>query len=86
MWPSDRPSRRDGQPEVYVMPLAGGVATRLTHWGTRSTKLLGWTADGRVVAASPVGQPHATYTWAYALPVDATRTVSVLPPGATAAT
>ncbi|MEP6853386.1 MAG: S41 family peptidase [bacterium] len=63
-------SRRDGgHPEVYVMAIDGGPATRLTYWGLRHTRVLGWTPDGRVIASSAIGQPFATYTWAYAVPV-----------------
>ncbi len=64
-------SRRDGgNPEVHVMAIEGGPATRLTYWGMRQTRVLGWTADGRVVASSAVGEPFSTYSWAWALPVD----------------
>ncbi|MCW2529812.1 MAG: peptidase [Pseudonocardiales bacterium] len=63
-------SRRDGAPEVHAMPLAGGTATRLTFWGTPGTRLLGWSDDANVVAASPTGQPFRTYSWAYELPID----------------
>ncbi len=63
-------SRRDGNPEVYVTPVAGGAATRLTYWNHLLTRVLGWSADGRVVVSSPAGQPFRTHNWAYALPVD----------------
>lgn len=41
----------DGQPDVYVMPLAGGEPKRLTFEGPR-VLLSGWTHDGRVAYAS----------------------------------
>lgn len=63
-------STRDGGTEVYAAPVAGGPAVRLTHWHHSSTHVLGWTADGRVVAASAVAQPFGTRSWAYALPLD----------------
>jgi tricorn protease len=63
-------SRRDGNPEVYVAPVAGGPATRLTHWNHLKTRVLGWTADGCVVASTPALQPFASRSWAYALPTD----------------
>ena len=63
-------SRRDGTPEVYVVPVAGGAATRLTYWNHANTRVLGWTADGRVVASSPALQPFRSRSWAYALPMD----------------
>lgn len=49
-------SHRDGHPEVMVVDLAGGSARRLTWWGATTTLVLGWTADGRVLAASHAGQ------------------------------
>jgi tricorn protease len=65
-------SRRDGNPEVYVAPVAGGPATRLTYWNQLNTRVLGWTAGGRVVASSPALQPFRSRSWAYALPIDGT--------------
>jgi tricorn protease len=62
-------SRREGEPEVFVAPTAGGAPQRLTWWGSAQTRLLGWTAEGRVVAATPSGSPFRTHGWAYALPV-----------------
>ena len=41
----------DGQPDVYVMPIAGGEPKRLTFEGPRVI-LSGWTPDGRVAYAS----------------------------------
>ncbi len=63
-------SRRDGNPEVYVTPLAGGPATRLTYWNDATTRVLGWLADGRVVASSASGQPFRSRSWAHALSPD----------------
>ena len=63
-------SRRDGAPEVYVAPVAGGPATRLTYWNHERTRVLGWGADGRVIAATPAHQPFQSRVWAYALPLD----------------
>lgn len=41
----------DGQPDVYVMPIAGGEPKRLTFEGPRVI-LSGWAPDGRVAYAS----------------------------------
>ncbi len=62
---------RDGAPEIYVAGIDGGPVRRLTHWGDDFTQLLGWTADGRVVATSAVAEPFRSRTWAYAIPLDA---------------
>ena len=63
-------SRRDGPPEVHVMAVDGGMPRRLTYWGARHTRLLGWTDDARVIVSGAQGQPFSSYTWAYALPTD----------------
>ncbi len=63
-------SRRDGQPEAYVMPVGGGAERRLTYWNSRSTRVLGWTAAGEVVVGSSAQEAFRSYTWAHALPVD----------------
>lgn len=60
-------SRRDGAPEVHVVPVAGGAPRRLTFWGDAWTRVIGWTADGRVLAVSATGQPFRSRTWAYAV-------------------
>jgi tricorn protease len=61
-------SRRDGAPEVYVVSLAGGAPRRLSYWGHRTTKTLGWVDDETVIAATAAGQPFRFRTWAHALP------------------
>ena len=63
-------SRRDGAPEIYVAPVAGGPATRLTYWNHERTRMFGWGADGRVIAATAAHQPFQSRVWAYALPLD----------------
>ena len=45
-------STRGGQSEVHVVPVEGGDPRRLTWWGSATTNVLGWTADGRVLVAS----------------------------------
>jgi tricorn protease len=52
-------SFRDGHPELYVIPVAGGgTASRLTWWGAKNTLLLGWARDGRVLVASHAGEKN----------------------------
>lgn len=62
-------SRRHGEPEVFVMPVGGGTPRQLTFFGQASTTLLGFAPDGRVVVASPGGQPFRSFWWAYAIDV-----------------
>ncbi|MQY32632.1 Tricorn protease [Streptomyces sp. RB17] len=63
-------STRDGAPEVHVAPVDGGPADRLTHWGNRRTEVLGWTADGRVLALGAHGRHSFRHSWAHAVPLD----------------
>lgn len=63
-------STRDGAPEVHVVPVDGGAARRLSHWGDAFTKVAGWLPDGRVVASTAVGEPFRSRVWAWALPLD----------------
>ncbi|WP_042387250.1 S41 family peptidase [Streptacidiphilus melanogenes] len=63
-------STRDGAPEVHVAPVDGGPARRLTYWGNPNTVVLGWTADGEVVAASAQGRRSRAQVWAHAVPLD----------------
>ncbi|MGH8773722.1 MAG: S41 family peptidase [Jiangellaceae bacterium] len=63
-------SRRDGAPEVHVVDTDGGPPRRLTYWGSDFTRTIGWSEDGHVLAASAVGEPFRSRTWAYAVPPD----------------
>ncbi|MFF2749579.1 PDZ domain-containing protein [Kitasatospora sp. NPDC058048] len=63
-------STRDGAPEVHVVPVDGGPSRRLTHWGSHQTRVLGWTADGRPIAATAAGEASFRRTWAHAVPLD----------------
>ncbi|MFK5644904.1 S41 family peptidase [Ornithinimicrobium sp. LYQ121] len=52
-------SHRDGHPEAYAVPVAeGGPPRRLTWWGAKSTRVLGWEGPDRVLVASHAGQPN----------------------------
>ena len=42
----------EGPREVYVMPIDGGRPARLTYQSAGGTDVVGWTADGRVLAAT----------------------------------
>ena len=48
--------RDEQQPEVYLMPAAGGPARRLT-WLGPDVIVRGWTPDGRILFVSTYGQP-----------------------------
>jgi tricorn protease len=63
-------STRDGAPEAHVAPVEGGPSRRLTHWGAPTTKVRGWTPDGRVLVTSSHGQATSRRTWAHAVPLD----------------
>ncbi len=41
----------EGPTEVYTMPLAGGLPQRRSYWG-RGCRVVGWTPDGKVIAAT----------------------------------
>lgn len=63
-------SRRDGVAEVYVVGTSGGDVRRLTYFGDRSTRTIGWSDDGRVLAISATGEPFRSRTWAYAISIE----------------
>ena len=64
-------SFRDGHPEAYVVPADGdGAARRLTWWGAKSTLVLGWTGDGRVLVASHAGEFNLRHTVVKAVGLD----------------
>ena len=63
-------SWREWAPEVFVCAVDGGSARRLTWWGDHTTRLIGWTPDGEVLAVSATGQPSRRHPWAYAVPAD----------------
>src|SRR5215207_6793597 len=41
--------REEGPAEVYVVPVAGGTARRLTFQAAQRVSVVGWSADGRSV-------------------------------------
>ncbi|WP_326689824.1 S41 family peptidase [Streptomyces sp. NBC_01795] len=56
-------------PEIYLVPVEGGSARRLTYWGATDTRVRGWTPEGDVLAVASHGQPFAHYSWSYRVPV-----------------
>ncbi|MEJ7702397.1 MAG: hypothetical protein WKF47_01365 [Geodermatophilaceae bacterium] len=72
-------SRRYGHPEVATARVDGGPVRRLTYWGNPHTKVVGWTPDGRVLAASPAGENTLRDHWLRAISLD--REVERLPYG-----
>ncbi|WEV25822.1 PDZ domain-containing protein [Streptomyces sp. 71268] len=68
-------SWRSLDPEIYLAPVEGGPARRLTYWGSTDTRVCGWTPPDRdqrsdILAVSSHGQPFSYYSWAYSLPTD----------------
>lgn len=59
--------REEGEGEVYVMPAAGGPATRLTYLGSQ-TSVLGWTPNSqKIIFSSNTSQPFTHLTPVYAI-------------------
>ncbi|MGD7788597.1 S41 family peptidase [Propionibacteriaceae bacterium Y1700] len=65
-------STRDGHHEVMVIATDGGSPRRLTWWATANTRVLGWTADGRVLAASNGGEANLRHAVVKAVALDGT--------------
>ncbi len=64
-------SFKDGHPEVYVVPVDGNASPkRLTYWGAKNTLVLGWTDDGRILAATHAGEDNLRHTVAKAVGLD----------------
>ncbi|MFE1957440.1 S41 family peptidase [Streptomyces sp. NPDC059479] len=66
---------RSLDPEIYLAPVDGGTARRLTYWGATDTRVCGWTppdedGDSQILAVSSHGQPFSYFAWAYGLPTD----------------
>ncbi|MGW7002003.1 S41 family peptidase [Streptomyces sp. NPDC054933] len=61
---------RSLDPEVHLVPVGGGPASRLTYWGSTDARVCSWTPDGRVLAVSSHGQPFSHFSWAYAITPD----------------
>src|SRR3954467_5815467 len=55
-------SREEEHPEIWCMPSSGGQARRLSYLGALTTAVIGWSADGRILAVSSAGQPFRRWT------------------------
>ncbi|MEO7260411.1 MAG: S41 family peptidase [Jatrophihabitantaceae bacterium] len=62
-------SHRHGEPEVFLMPVAGGASRQLTFFGHPSTTVLGFAPGGRLLVVSAGSQPFRSFWWAYAIDV-----------------
>lgn len=66
---------RGAAPEVVTAPVDGGAVRQLTYWGHASTKVKGFTSDGKLLVTSAFEQSDSRLTWAYAVGLgDAQRT------------
>ncbi|WP_246149459.1 S41 family peptidase, partial [Nonomuraea turkmeniaca] len=61
---------REGAPEVFAAEIDGPEGERLTHWGSATTEVRGWSDDGHVLAISSAGQSSRVRNWAHAVPLD----------------
>ncbi|MCC2278412.1 PDZ domain-containing protein [Streptomyces sp. ET3-23] len=66
---------RSLDPEIHLVPVSGGPARRLSHWGSSDARVCGWAPSDRgsgydIVAVSSHGQPFSYFSWAYRLPTD----------------
>ncbi|MEU6542694.1 S41 family peptidase [Streptomyces sp. NPDC046859] len=52
-------------PEIHLVPVDGGVTTRLTYWGSGDTQVCGWDPDGVILAVGSHGEPFSHYTFAH---------------------
>ena len=62
-------SWRSLDPEVHLVPVAGGPTRRLTYWGAVDTRVCGWTPEGDVLAVASHGEPFSYHAWAYRVPI-----------------
>ncbi len=56
--------------EIHLVPVGGGHARQLTHWGSSDTRVCGWSPDGDILAVSSHGQPFSYFSWAYTVATD----------------
>lgn len=63
-------SSRDGHWEVMVLSLDEGEASRLTFWGSATTKVLGWAGPEAVLVASAAGEDNSRLSYAKLVHLD----------------
>ncbi|MEV5361882.1 S41 family peptidase [Streptomyces cellulosae] len=68
-------SWRSLDPEVHLVPVAGGPGRRLTYWGSSDTRVCGWAPPDEhgheaILAVTSHGEPFSYFTWAYKLGLD----------------
>ncbi|WP_149179643.1 S41 family peptidase [Streptomyces sp. TRM49041] len=63
-------SWRSLDPEIHLVPVDGGPARRLSHWGALDTRVCGWDPDGNILAVASHGQPFSHFSWAYKVSVE----------------
>ncbi|MEV4107973.1 PDZ domain-containing protein [Nonomuraea sp. NPDC049695] len=63
-------SGKEGAPEVFAAEIDGPEGDRLTYWGSATTGVRGWTAEGDVIAITSAGESERSRNWAYAVPLD----------------
>ncbi|MEU2248501.1 S41 family peptidase [Streptomyces sp. NPDC019224] len=67
-------SWRSLDPEIHLVPVAGGPSRRLTYWGSTDTRVCGWSPDpgesSQILAVSSHNQPFSYFSWAYSVPTD----------------
>lgn len=61
---------RSLDPEIHLVPVDGGHARQLTHWGSTDTRVCGWSPDGDILAVSSHGQPFSYFSWAHTVATD----------------
>ena len=64
-------AREEGNPEVYTMPIGGGMPRRMTHLGTDTCSVSGWSPDGTsIFFCSDAAAPFARETHAFRIAAD----------------
>lgn len=63
--------REEGHPEVYVIPVKGGLPRRMTYLGGDTCYVSGWSVDGKeVLFVSDAKAPHVRHTEAFSVSLE----------------